>query len=170
MIYIARNPKDVCVSYYHHNKVFYQANYPSFESFCEMFMNGYVPIGNIFNHYLQYWAKRNEPNFMFLKYEDVKADARGTMRKIAKFMDKTLTERDYDALCDFLSVEKLRENKCFNFEQIIERKNYEQNGTRFVRKGIVGDWKNHMSDTMAAKFDKWIEESTRGTDLTFSYK
>lgn len=107
---------------------------------------------------------------MFLKYEDVKMDARGTMRKIAKFMNKSLAERDYDALCDYLSLEKLRENKGFNFELIVERKKYDQNGTRFVRKGIVGDWKNHMSEELSAKFDKWFEESTRGTGLKFSYR
>lgn len=169
IIYIARNPKDVCVSYYHHNKVFYNTN-TTFEDFCELFIHGYVPIGNIFNHYLQYWEKRDEDNLLFLTYEDVKADVRGTMQKIAEFMDKSLTEKDYNALSDFLSVEKMRENKGCNFEPIVGKKNYEKNGTRFVRKGIVGDWKNHMTEEICLKFDKWIEESTRGTGLKFSQK
>lgn len=133
-------------------------------------MHGYVPLGNIFNHYLQYWDKRNEENFLFLKYEDVKVDVRGTMRAIAQFMNKTLTEKDCNALCDFLSIEKMRENKGCNFEPIVGTKNYEKNGTRFVRKGIVGDWKNHMTEEISLKFDKWIEESTLGTGLGFSQK
>lgn len=133
-----------------------------------MFINGYVPTGNIFNHYLKFWEKRNKENFLFLKYEDAKTDLRGTLQKIARFLDKTLTEKECDALCDFLSVEKLRENKSFNFERVVGAENYRKYGVRFVRKGIIGDWKNHMSEEMVAKFDKWIEESTRGTGLEFS--
>lgn len=39
---------------------------------------------------------------------------------------------------------------------------------RFIRKGEVGDWKNHMTREMAARFDAWTEENTRGTGLNFN--
>lgn len=39
---------------------------------------------------------------------------------------------------------------------------------RFIRKGEVGDWKNHMTPEMTAKFDAWIEENIRGTGLSFN--
>lgn len=44
---------------------------------------------------------------------------------------------------------------------------YKKSGTHFIRKGIVGDHKNHMSPQMIERFDKWIEENTKGTDLKF---
>lgn len=39
---------------------------------------------------------------------------------------------------------------------------------RFIRKGEVGDWKNHMTPEMAARFDAWIEENLRGTGLSLN--
>lgn len=167
ILYVARNPKDVCVSLYHHSRVVHHLRL-DFENWCELFLSGYAPCGDIIRHYLQSWEKRNDENYLFLKYEDMKKDTKATLCTIAKFMEKTLTEREYDSLCDFLSVEKMRENKACNFEPIVGKERYENSGVRFVRKGVAGDWKNHMTPEMSAKFDKWIEESTRGTGLTFS--
>lgn len=31
-----------------------------------------VPLGPIWNHILGFWRRRNEPNILFLKYEDLK--------------------------------------------------------------------------------------------------
>ena len=40
-------------------------------------------------------------------------------------------------------------------------------GGSFIRKGKAGDWKNHFTPEMTAKFDKWMAEKMKGTDLKF---
>lgn len=170
IIYTLRNPKDTCVSYYYHCKTTHHLDV-TFEEFCDLFIDGLVPVGPILPHYLSFWNKRHESNVLVLKYEDMKKDLRGTLKKIAAHLDKRYSEEEYDKLCDFLSFEKMKDNKGCNLEGMMEAKYgkgiFEKTGDHFIRKGVVGDWKNHMSPEMSKRFDDWIEKHTAGTDLTF---
>lgn len=167
---MARNPKDVCVSYYYHCKLLYNMN-TTWENFCKLFLNGDVPMGSIWDNYLPFWEKRHERNFLFLKYEDAKRDLRGTLHTIADFMGKSLTREQCDSLCDFLSVKKMKNNSGCNFSPIIDSRlgkdYYKRSGNHFIRKGESGDWKNHMTPELSHQFDEWIENNTRGTGLSF---
>lgn len=164
IIYTARNPKDLCVSYYYHCQMFHNLQ-ATFEEFCDLFLNDHTPLGSVWNHYLPFWEKRNDSNVLFLKYEDMKRHFKETVDKIAKFMGKEVTEEQKTALQDFLSVEKMRENAGCNLQKLIDSKRgdnyYKKSGKHFIRKGETGDWKNHMSPAISKKFDEWIEENTR---------
>ena len=54
------------------------------------------------------------------------------------------------------------ERKC-SFENMKKNPNtnplsgIEGNGDGFLRKGIVGDWKNHFDGEMISKWEKWME-------------
>jgi estrone sulfotransferase len=66
----------------------------------------------------------------------------------------------------------MRKNPSVNLDPIMVKKYgpniLQDTELRFIRKGEVGDWKNHMTPEMAARFDTWIEENTRGTGLSFN--
>uniref|UniRef100_J3N8E4 Sulfotransferase n=2 Tax=Oryza brachyantha TaxID=4533 RepID=J3N8E4_ORYBR len=38
----------------------------------------------------------------------------------------------------------------------------------FFRKGVAGDWSNHLSPEMAARLDAVVEDALRGTGFTFA--
>lgn len=170
VIYVARHPKDLCVSYYHHCKLFHHMN-TTFETFCEMFLGDVIPIGPVFHHYLKFWQKRDEENILFLKYEDLKRDTKGSIRVISKFLDKELSDAQVDELADFLSFDKMRKNPACNMAPILDSqlgKDFQEtSGKCFIRQGKIGDWENHMDDAMSSRFDEWIEKKTKGTGLTF---
>ncbi|XP_030749751.1 sulfotransferase family cytosolic 1B member 1-like [Sitophilus oryzae] len=170
VIYIMRNPKDLCVSYYYHCKIYHKINV-DFEIFCELFMNDALPIGSIFNHYFGFWNRRHDENILILRYEDLKTDTRETIKKIAIFMEKPLNDEDADAISEFLSFHNMRKNKACNlqvfFDAIQGDDFYSKAGIHFIRKGIVGDHKNIMTEEMIKKFDKWIQDNICGTDLWF---
>lgn len=165
-----RNPKDLCVSYYYHCKLLHGFDV-EFETFCELFLNNSVAYGGLFNHYLEFWNRRHEKNILVLKYEEMKKDARMTVKKISEFMEKPLSDEEVNSVVEFLKFQNMKENRGCNFENILNnkttREGFERPKYHFIRKGETGDWKNHMSLEMSKKFDKWIEENTRGTDLIF---
>ena len=58
-IYITRNPKDVAVSYYYHNKRFEFSDFcGEWDDFFECFMKGDVNYGLWFDHVLGWWSHK----------------------------------------------------------------------------------------------------------------
>ena len=90
IVYITRNPKDTLASLWHFMNSYTSSEkepYPfdkAFESFC----HGVHPWGPFWDHVLQYWKANLERahKIMFLKYEDLKRDPRGQVKKLAEFM------------------------------------------------------------------------------------
>ncbi|KAF7238862.1 Sulfotransferase 1 family member D1 [Varanus komodoensis] len=73
MIYVARNAKDVAVSYYY----FYQMAkvHPepgTWNEFLEKFMAGDVSFGSWYDHVKGWWDKKKEQRILYLFYEDLK--------------------------------------------------------------------------------------------------
>ena len=73
MVYVARNPKDVIVSFYYHHKLIKAHDYKGdLDTFAEYFINDEVDYSPFFPHILDAWQKRNHPNLHFVFYEDMK--------------------------------------------------------------------------------------------------
>ena len=50
------------------------------------------------------------------------------------------------------------------------RDNYIGKDGDFMRKGEIGNWKEHFSPELNEKMDKWIEKHLKGSDLKFTYE
>ncbi|CAN7949687.1 unnamed protein product [Ixodes pacificus] len=171
-LYVCRNPKDVCVSFYYHTCRFfcYEFLEGQFADFFEVFMNGGTEYGDYFEHVLSWYEHRHNPNVMFINYEDMKAEPKNSILKIAEFLSKD----HYKIL--------MKDNRML--ENVIERsgidymkttaKDVFQNlfpgaasdaRTSFIRKGIVGDWKEHFSPEMNTRMEEKILAKLAHTDL-----
>lgn len=115
VIYVMREPKDLCVSYYFYLKMGHKFEI-DFEDFCELFMNDALPLGSVFHHYLDFWNKRHEPNYLILRYEEMLAEPRKTVKKIASHLNKSLNDEDIDAICEFVAFKNMKQNKSCNLE------------------------------------------------------
>ena len=40
---------------------------------------------------------------------------------------------------------------------------------QFIRKGVVGDWKNHFSPESSAEWDQWIAKEFQGTGIQAAF-
>ncbi|PSN58315.1 hypothetical protein C0J52_00108 [Blattella germanica] len=146
IIYVARNAKDTCVSYYHHCKLM-EGYSGSFEDYCKLFLGGSLCFAPFWPHVLNFWKRRDEANILFLKFEDLK---------------KVLT--------DHLSFSSMKNNPAVNYEAAIEinRKfNLTHGQGHFMRSGQVGNYKEEMSPELIAKFDRWTQENLAGSGLSF---
>ncbi|KAI8514099.1 sulfotransferase 1 [Branchiostoma belcheri] len=73
-----RNPKDTVVSLFHfaHNMWKlrdFKATIP-WDEFAQNFIIGKVGFGDYCDHVLGWWQMRDDPHFLFIKYEDMKKD------------------------------------------------------------------------------------------------
>lgn len=173
IIYVARNPKDLCVSYYHYCALVHGL-VGSFDAFCNMFLTDKAPIGSMWNHTLAFWKRRNDPNVLFLKYEDMKRDLPATIRRCSTFLEvnenQALSDEKISKLCEHLNFKKMQRNPAVNLEPIISGMGEASDSVKFIRKGEVGDWRNHMSAEMSKRFDRWIEQQSGDSDLKFDYE
>ncbi|XP_066270628.1 sulfotransferase 1B1-like [Branchiostoma lanceolatum] len=157
-----RNPKDTAVSGFH----FFKKLMPMmgakdelrWEDFVQDYSAGIVPYGDFCDHVSGSWQMRDDPHFLFLKYEDMKKDLLSAVKTIVTFLEVDLDESTVKGIAEastFNNMKPVLDNSTFPIRRHI------------ARKGIVGDWKNYFSTEDSKAFDAWCEKKLGGTGLTF---
>ena len=164
-LYIARNPKDVVVSYYYFESGkswsgFYTG---SWEHWLEMFVKGMVQRGDWFEHVLSWWRYRNAPNVLFLKYEDLMNDFDAQVTRIARFLDYPMTPELLTSIRQKSSFQNMKRDSFSNMHEI------EELGRGFFRKGTSGSWKDQFTVAQSELFDQLYSERMQGTGLEFDF-
>ncbi|XP_074837616.1 sulfotransferase 2B1-like [Carettochelys insculpta] len=169
IIYTLRCPKDVLVSLYHFSKVLHIFRNPeSLDSFLEDFLSGNVPIGSWFDHVTGWMGLKGSENFFAITYEELQQDLAGSVRRICHFLGKELSEEQVAAVVENASFESMKGNKMSNFSQVSDNYMDHQQGS-LLRKGICGDWRNHLSEAQSQRFDTIYRERMQGLGITFPW-
>ncbi|UYV68927.1 hypothetical protein LAZ67_6001683 [Cordylochernes scorpioides] len=170
-IYIARNPKDLVTSYYHHRKSMIQ-NLINFDQFLNRYLSHELNYGDHIKHILEWYDHRHEQNILMLTYEQVLSDKKKAILEIAKFLDQeVMLLENPDILEKVMKYSSINEcRKVIQLQNIIKKmgnksENLEEDDFQFVRKGVVGDWQNHFSKEQSERLDKIAEERLVGTDI-----
>ncbi|OMP07902.1 hypothetical protein COLO4_06954 [Corchorus olitorius] len=167
IVYIARNPKDTLVSMWHFFNKFRkpeQAPFP-FDKAFECFCQGICLFGPFFDHVLQYWRESlKAPNkVLFLKYEDLKRDPKGEIKKLASFLERPFTkDKQVDEVIWRCSLDRLK-NLEVNKNGVDPWVGVQNNV--YFRAGIVGDWKNMFTAEMSEKLDQITQHKLEGSGL-----
>ncbi|KAG6448316.1 hypothetical protein O3G_MSEX005437 [Manduca sexta] len=167
VVYVARDPRDVAVSSYHHSKLFVQMGYNSdFKHFWSLFTGGLFTFTPYFEHVKEAWEKRHHPNLLFLFYEDLRKDLPANIRRIAKFLGKEPSEEQILGLCDHMKIDNFKNNKAVNLEDM-RVLGLLSEGEQFIRRGKSGGWRDYFDEEMTKQAESWIIENLRNTDLRF---
>ncbi|XP_077538505.1 sulfotransferase 1C2-like [Haemaphysalis longicornis] len=193
-LYICRNPKDACVSFFHFTRGFagYEFADGKFDDYFEVFISGQTDYGDYFDHVMGWYERREDQNVLFLHYEDMKTHLRQNVLKIARFFDescyKTLLKSDeiLENVIKFSDIEYMRVQTVENFKNFFTKPIEEDapkalkvlheatqanpSTANFVRKGVVGDWKNHFSPEQNARLEQKILERCSKTDLIDTWR
>ncbi|XP_050027199.2 sulfotransferase ssu-1-like [Dermacentor andersoni] len=165
-IYVVRNPKDCCVSYFHHSKKtkIYNFEDGTFDEYLQLFIKGATSFGDYFSHLVSWYPHVDEPNVLFLTYESMKKDLASAVLKIAKFIDVKDPEllcvdsKKFQEVVTNCSVDRMKEYLNTNYKKALGNQNPENWTAKkdyplsrpppppevMVRKGIIGDWKNYF--------------------------
>ena len=170
-IYVARNPKDVAVSYYYHMRMFTFLNYSgTWDEWYQLYKSGKIAFGDWFDHVLEWWKHRDAENILFLKYEDMKKDHRGAVKKISEFIGYDLEEEVIDTIVEKSTLQSMKDNPATNPNKVkMPVPIFKPGEQQFLRKGIVGDWKNHFTPEQNAEYDAIYAEKMKGSRLDFEF-
>ncbi|KAK3871144.1 hypothetical protein Pcinc_023706 [Petrolisthes cinctipes] len=168
VVYVARNPKDMVVSFYHFYKVLKVFNYKgSLEMFIKSFMNNELLYCPVWPHIKQAWQKRNHPNLHFVFYEDLKADIQGELRKLNQFLSTGLSEQQLKNVVQHTSFSSMKSRGDPIPDKSLYNKELHQSSGGFFRKGVTGDWKNHFSPELNQEMSKWIKDNIGDSGIHF---
>ncbi|XP_008588510.1 PREDICTED: sulfotransferase 1 family member D1-like [Galeopterus variegatus] len=167
MIYMARNAKDVAVSYYY----FYQMAklHPepgTWEEFLDKFMAGKVSFGSWYDHVKGWWEKRKDYRIFYLLYEDMKENPKCEIQKLLKFLEKDMPEEIVDKILYHCSFDVMKQNPSANYTTM-ENNLMDHSVSPFMRKGITGDWKNQFTVAQYERFEEDYVKKMKGSTLQF---
>ncbi|OCT80324.1 amine sulfotransferase [Xenopus laevis] len=169
IIYVARNPKDTAVSFYHFLKVLVKIKEVNeWESFLDHYLSGKVIGGSWFDHVKGWYTHQEDFNILFLTYEEMKKDLRSAVLKISKFVEKELEEREVDTIVEKATFQNMKKDPLANYTHV-STDHLDMGKGSFLRKGTVGDWKNLMTVAQNEKFDTFYHEQMRGIPINFTW-
>jgi hypothetical protein len=165
VIYIVRDPRDVAISYYHHNVK--AGNIPE-----DYPIARFVPrfIAGEFDHIFGSWRdnvlswtalRQGTPGFLLMRYEDMKRDPARALSGVVAFLE-SCSFREIDASPEALqrAIELSSPERMRALEKEEARQWVLTKGTRsdkpFVRSAISGGWKAQLDpESLAAIESAW---------------
>ena len=108
-ISVIRDPKDVFVSSYYFFIKSMFGTAMTVETWFNLFLSGTFPLwGSWAETTASYWAQRHRPNVLIVSFKSMKRDLRGTVRKVAEFLDMQVSDQVVDAVCEKASFEYMK--------------------------------------------------------------
>ncbi|XP_051576124.1 amine sulfotransferase-like [Myxocyprinus asiaticus] len=167
VIYVARNPKDVLVSYFHFHKYATMLETPKdFESFFEKFMEGNVYGNCWFEHIKTWFSNKEEMNFLYITYEEMIKDLRSVVERISSFLGKSLTPQQVNDVVQHSTFKNMKNNPQANYKLVSRSLLNHQQGS-FLRKGTIGDWKIYFTVAQNERFDRVYQQKMKDVPLSF---
>lgn len=153
--FVMRDPRDVLVSWYYSSKFSHplmgnlgrvredlnRLSEPDGLLYCIDYLNEFGLFAA-----QRSWANadRKDPNVLPIRYEDLIADdAQAAFERLLRHCDIRLAGSELEAV---LST--------YRFEKISGRQRGQEDRAAHYRKGVAGDWRNHFSVAIAARFDR----------------
>lgn len=157
VIYIVRDPRDVAVSYFHFAlKLRSLPPNSTIDSFVPGFVANKVlwPYGNWADHVMSWLAMRpSRRKFLFLRYEDLIADTRRELSKVALFLGIDPTPERLDHAVEMSTANRMRdlEKREWNKWSGVMRRS--RRDVPFVRAAKTKQWTEALSAEAVASIE-----------------
>jgi hypothetical protein len=156
VIYIVRDPRDVAISLYHHQRKVRKIDDDlPIETFVKQFLAGEtVPHGSWGQNVMTWITMEGDPRFLLLRYEDMLADTGRELRKIARFIALEATAAQITQAVERSSAARMRELEKLQGKHIDRMVRTEsRKDVMFVRTAVSGGWRKDLPMSMAAKIE-----------------
>ncbi|KAH0619724.1 hypothetical protein JD844_000662 [Phrynosoma platyrhinos] len=134
VIYLARHPKDVVVSYYHFCRMAKFFPDPgSFDEFLQSFLDGTVHYGSWFDHVKGWLSCRGELSISYLTYEELHQDLEGSVERLCTFLGCPMKPDLMDSIRKNCSFASMSQNDMVN-GALVPQEIMDTSKSQFMRK------------------------------------
>ena len=131
------------------------------------FFRDWLLDNNYFDVVASYWARRGQPNLLFVHYNDLKADLAGEMRRVAAFLNIEIPESKWPSVVQRCTFEAMRNTDAGESDPMSMA--FEGGVKGFIFKGTNGRWRDvlnaedlaayqrHVAETLPADAARWVE-------------
>ncbi|MET0379372.1 MAG: sulfotransferase domain-containing protein [Spongiibacteraceae bacterium] len=160
-IYVARNPKDVCDSFYNQlDSLRAQQEFTlDWPQWVEHFISGHVSYGPWLEHVSEWQQHAEDANVLYLRYEDMKINAHATLERVVEFLDRPVAMGKIDAVIAQTEFSKMQQGEGAKL----------YNGPVARREGKAGGWRKHFTVAQNELFDQEIVSKLQARGIDFHY-
>ncbi|XP_045911508.1 cytosolic sulfotransferase 3-like isoform X2 [Micropterus dolomieu] len=152
IIYVARNAKDSAVSYFHFNRMNIAQPEP-------------VVFGSWYDHVNGWWEKKQTySNLHYMFYEDLIEDCGREIDRLCSFLGLSPSAEEKERVTNGVTFDNMKANKMTNYSSVPVMNH---RVSPFMRKGKVGDWKNHFTVAQDKQFEEDYKQKMKNPTLKF---
>jgi hypothetical protein len=125
----------------------------SFEEFVVDFANGKINPYGTWQDHVSSWVNSplwDSADLLFIRYEDLRAEPNDSMEAICKFLSIDVDRAKIDAVVEANSFSSMKRREQQNARMTGIK---QSTGVSFVRKGVVGQWREVLSETQLKLLD-----------------
>ncbi|XP_051958424.1 sulfotransferase 2B1-like [Xyrauchen texanus] len=170
VIYVMRNPKDVFTSSVHYyGMASYLVNPGTQDEFMEKFLDGRIMFGSWFDHVKGWLNAEDKEHILYICYEEMISDLKGSVEKMALFLGKSLSPEVTEKIADHCVFKNMKQNKMSNYS-LVPNEFMDQKKSEFMRKGMAGDWKNHFTEAQEQQFNAVYKDKMKDVKFKFAWE
>lgn len=143
VVYLARDLLDVAVSAYHYDLLFAGQEVDR-DDFLRRFVAGYHRLSGVtwYDHLRSWWPHREDPDVLFLRYEEIAADREAMLRRLAAFCGLPLDPGELPRMVERTSLDFMKRHEA-RFDPRLRQ--VSGPAGHFIRKGESGGGKVALS-------------------------
>uniref|UniRef100_A0A8C1UCG0 Sulfotransferase n=1 Tax=Cyprinus carpio TaxID=7962 RepID=A0A8C1UCG0_CYPCA len=166
IVYVARNAKDNAVSYFHFDRMNMAEPEPGdWNTYLQKFIEGNKVFGSWFDHVSGWWEKKQTySNLLYLFYEDLAEDTGREVERLCSFLGLSTSVEEREEITKGVQFDAMKQNKMTNYSSLPVM---DFKISPFMRKGKVGDWKNHFTVAQNEQFDEVYKKKMKNTTVKF---
>lgn len=166
-VIVTRDPLDCAASGYHFfAKLVFGPFTPPPDTWLDFFGSDQTISGPWYRFTASWWAERHRENVLFLRFENMKAEPRETIRQIVDFLGVALSDAELDQVQQATSVETMRGmNAQFN---PVRQTIWSAPDRKIIRKGDVGEGRTLFSPAAVRRFRSSMAAGLRSAGSDFA--
>ncbi|XP_046896880.1 cytosolic sulfotransferase 3-like isoform X1 [Hypomesus transpacificus] len=166
IVYVARNAKDNAVSFFHFDRMNMAQPEPGdWNSFLQRFMEGKMVFGSWYDHVTGWWEKKqSHSKLLYVFFEDMVEDTGRELDRLCSFLGISPSAEEKEKVIGGVQFDNMKKNNMTNYSTIPVM---DFKISPFMRKGKVGDWKNHFTVAQNEQFDEDYQKKMKNPTLRF---